>query len=110
MVAPTPISRLGAKFSRRRKNPFKKLPPEPLLPEVGGRDDVHPGDQQRHIGRRLPAMPRGRVRRREGRRYFASLGSGVDVMNLIFCDFRQFSAKKMAFSAKANVVINFFII
>jgi hypothetical protein len=29
----------------------------------------------------------------------------VDVMITIFCDFRQFSAKKMAFVSKNNVVI-----
>jgi hypothetical protein len=26
----------------------------------------------------------------------------------IFCDFRQFSAKKLAFFSKTNVMINFF--
>jgi hypothetical protein len=30
---------------------------------------------------------------------------GVDVMNTIFCDFRQFSAKKLAFFSKTNVMI-----
>jgi hypothetical protein len=30
---------------------------------------------------------------------------GVDVMITIFCDFCQFSAKKMAFFSKANVII-----
>jgi superfamily I DNA and RNA helicase len=34
--------------------------------------------------------------------------SGVDVMITIFCDFHQFSAKKMAFFSKTNVMINFF--
>jgi hypothetical protein len=33
---------------------------------------------------------------------------GVDVMITIFCDFCQFSAKKMAFFSKTNVMINFF--
>jgi hypothetical protein len=33
---------------------------------------------------------------------------GVDVMITIFCDFRQFSAKKLAFFSKTNVMINFF--
>jgi hypothetical protein len=30
---------------------------------------------------------------------------GVDVMITIFCDFRQFSAKKMEFFSKTNVMI-----
>jgi hypothetical protein len=34
-------------------------------------------------------------------------GQGVDVMITIFCDFRQFSAKKLAFFSKTNVKINF---
>jgi hypothetical protein len=33
--------------------------------------------------------------------------SGVDVMITIFCDFRQFSAKKLAFFSKPNVMIKF---
>jgi hypothetical protein len=33
--------------------------------------------------------------------------SGVDVMITIFCDFRQFSAKKLAFFSKINVMIKF---
>jgi hypothetical protein len=33
--------------------------------------------------------------------------SGVDVMITFFCDFCQFSAKKMAFFSKTNVMINF---
>jgi hypothetical protein len=33
--------------------------------------------------------------------------SGVDVMITIFCDFPQFSAKKMAFFLNSNVMINF---
>jgi hypothetical protein len=32
---------------------------------------------------------------------------GVDVMIIIFCDFRQFSVKKMAFFSKTNVMIIF---
>jgi hypothetical protein len=36
------------------------------------------------------------------------LAPGVDVMITIFCDFRQFSAKKLAFFSKTNVMINFF--
>jgi hypothetical protein len=32
----------------------------------------------------------------------------VDVMITIFCDFCQFSAKKLAFFLYANVMINFF--
>jgi hypothetical protein len=31
--------------------------------------------------------------------------AGVDVMMTIFCDFRQFSAKKLAFLSKTNVMI-----
>jgi hypothetical protein len=31
--------------------------------------------------------------------------SGVDVMITIFCDFRQFLAKKLAFFSKTNVMI-----
>jgi hypothetical protein len=34
--------------------------------------------------------------------------SGVDVMITIFCDFSQFSAKKLAFFLNTNVMINFF--
>jgi hypothetical protein len=34
--------------------------------------------------------------------------TGVDVMITIFCDFRQFWAKKLAFFSKTNVMINFF--
>jgi hypothetical protein len=33
--------------------------------------------------------------------------SGVDVMITIFCDFCQFSAKKLAFFSKTNVMIKF---
>jgi hypothetical protein len=33
---------------------------------------------------------------------------GVDVMITIFCDFSQFSAKKLAFFLNNNVMINFF--
>jgi hypothetical protein len=36
-----------------------------------------------------------------------SLCPGVDVMIAIFCDFQQFSAIKLAFFAKPNVMINF---
>jgi hypothetical protein len=32
---------------------------------------------------------------------------GVDVMITIFCDFCQFSAKKLAFFSKTNVMIQF---
>jgi hypothetical protein len=32
---------------------------------------------------------------------------GVYVIITIFCDFRQFSAKKLAFFSKSNVVIQF---
>jgi hypothetical protein len=34
--------------------------------------------------------------------------SGVDVMITIFCDFWQFSAKKLAFFSKTNVMIKIF--
>jgi hypothetical protein len=33
---------------------------------------------------------------------------GVDVMIAIFCDFLQFSAKKLAFFSNTNVMIEFF--
>jgi hypothetical protein len=33
---------------------------------------------------------------------------GVDVMITIFCDFRQFSVKKLAFFPKTNVMITIF--
>jgi hypothetical protein len=33
------------------------------------------------------------------------LRSGVDVVITIFCDFQQFSAKKLAFFSKTNVMI-----
>jgi hypothetical protein len=33
---------------------------------------------------------------------------GVDVMIKFFCDFCQFSVKKLAFFSKTNVMINFF--
>jgi hypothetical protein len=36
-----------------------------------------------------------------------TLGSGVDVMITIVCDFCQFSAKKLAFFSKANVMLKF---
>jgi hypothetical protein len=38
----------------------------------------------------------------------ALLLPGVDVMITIFCDFRQFSAKKLAFFSKTNVMIIIF--
>jgi energy-converting hydrogenase Eha subunit E len=34
------------------------------------------------------------------------IGAVVDVMISIFCEFRQFSAKKLAFFLKSNVMIN----
>jgi hypothetical protein len=40
---------------------------------------------------------------------FWSTVPGVDVMITIFCDFCQFSAKKLAFSSKTNVMIKFFL-
>jgi hypothetical protein len=36
------------------------------------------------------------------------LKAGVDVMITTVCDFCQFSAKKLAFFSKTNVMINFF--
>jgi hypothetical protein len=36
------------------------------------------------------------------------LHPGVDVMITIFCDFSQFSAKKLAFFINTNVMIKFF--
>jgi hypothetical protein len=43
-----------------------------------------------------PDLPNGRER------------PGADVMITIFCDFSQFSAKKLAFFLNTNVMINFF--
>jgi hypothetical protein len=43
------------------------------------------------------------MRRRENP--FKNWPQGVDVMITIFCDFRQFSAKKLAFFSKTNVMI-----
>jgi hypothetical protein len=39
--------------------------------------------------------------------YHRNLKPGVDVMVTIFCDFCQFSAKKMAFFSKTNDIIQF---
>jgi hypothetical protein len=39
--------------------------------------------------------------------FFKFTKAGVDVMITIFCDFCQFSAKKLAFFSKANVMIKF---
>jgi hypothetical protein len=39
---------------------------------------------------------------------FVRFEPGVDVMITIFCDFSQFSAKKLAFFSETNVMINFF--
>jgi hypothetical protein len=39
--------------------------------------------------------------------FFSCFKSGTDVMITIFCDFRQFSAKKLAFFSKTNIMINF---
>jgi hypothetical protein len=39
---------------------------------------------------------------------FSSTHLGVDVMITNFCDFCQFSAKKMPFFSKTNVMLNFF--
>jgi hypothetical protein len=36
---------------------------------------------------------------------FLANSSGVDVMIAIVCDFRQFSAKKLPFFSKTNVMI-----
>jgi hypothetical protein len=38
----------------------------------------------------------------------SKLRPGVDVMITIFCDFPQFSAKKLAFLLNTNVMIDFF--
>jgi hypothetical protein len=40
--------------------------------------------------------------------YLSWLFAGVDVMITIFCDFRQFSAKKLAFFSKTNVMVKIF--
>jgi hypothetical protein len=39
---------------------------------------------------------------------FFTNASGVDVMITILCDFRQFSANKLAFFSKTNVMITIF--
>jgi hypothetical protein len=39
--------------------------------------------------------------------WFKAYFPGVDVMITIFCYFRQFSTKKLAFFSKTNVMINF---
>jgi hypothetical protein len=39
--------------------------------------------------------------------WFQEVRPGVDVMITIFCDFCQFSAKKLAFFSKSNVMIKF---
>jgi hypothetical protein len=39
---------------------------------------------------------------------FVGLAPGVDVMITIFCDFYPFSAKKLAFFSKTNVMITIF--
>jgi hypothetical protein len=39
---------------------------------------------------------------------FFQVGPGVDVMITIFCDFCQFSEKKLAFFSKTNVMITIF--
>jgi hypothetical protein len=44
-------------------------------------------------------------RRREEKKAASLLLPGVDVMITIFCDFRRFSAKKLAFFSKTNVMI-----
>jgi hypothetical protein len=46
-----------------------------------------------------------RIRRR--RKNAELTDPGVDVMITIFCDFRQFSMKKLAFFSKTNVMIIF---
>jgi hypothetical protein len=39
---------------------------------------------------------------------FFAITAGVDVMITIFCGFCRFSAKKLAFFSKTNVMINYF--
>jgi hypothetical protein len=60
----------------------------------------------------LPSVQKA-LKARQRELYFKSLVSsshwpGVDVMITIFCDFCQFSAKKMAFFLNTNVMIIFF--
>jgi hypothetical protein len=50
-----------------------------------------------------PATVRSSVLQAQAR----GLVSGVDVMITIFCDFCQFSVKKLAFFSKTNVMIQF---
>jgi Fe-S cluster assembly scaffold protein SufB len=40
-------------------------------------------------------------------RYFVHVSPGVDVMITIFCDFSQFSEKKLAFFKNTNIMIIF---
>jgi hypothetical protein len=44
----------------------------------------------------------------EGIQFTKKARPGVDVMITIFCDFRQFLAKKLPFFSKTNVMIKIF--
>jgi hypothetical protein len=76
------------------------------------RHDVHEGRVPVALGqRRVDVLLAGRVR--PGVDFMSQfrpeiaikLHQGVDVMITIFSDFRQFSAKKLAFFSKTNVMI-----
>jgi hypothetical protein len=90
-----------------------------VLKESDG-DAGDAGEQQRRREDRLPAPPvhderaeheRGDLdQRRQDRRHkleaqFECLCTQVDAMITIFCDFCQFSANKLAFFSKTNVII-----
>jgi hypothetical protein len=45
--------------------------------------------------------------RKSPKKVIITLAPGVDVMITIFCYFRQFSAKQLAFYSKTNVMIKF---
>jgi hypothetical protein len=62
------------------------------------RNDLKKGDTQSKMTKNLFCYKNG----------LAFVAPGVDVMITIFCDFRQFSAKKMAFFSKSSVMINVF--
>jgi hypothetical protein len=50
----------------------------------------------------------GELREKDIKNYLSCEKAGTDVMITIFCHFRRFSAKKMAFFSKTNVMINLF--
>jgi hypothetical protein len=61
-------------------------------------------DQTFQVG--SPNQPVNRIIKITASAAFANC-TGVDVMITILCDFRHFSAKKLAFFSKTNVMIKF---